>query len=118
MEAARGASETSAPLSRKVLKKKSAGTAGAEIALVNFASDRAINVHHTASVSVHRLPSSSFSRLLLSLSLSLLPQPSAPRPSSPAAAPVNVSVPRNFARPPRLPLFVKRLQKATLIMTD
>lgn len=61
-----GRCETGTPLSRKVLKKKSAGTAVVEIALVNFASVRAINVHHTSSVSVQRLLSPSFSSFLSS----------------------------------------------------
>lgn len=56
------------------VKKKSAGTAEAEIVPVNFASVHAINVHHTGSVSVHRLLASSFSRLL-ARTLPTTPQP-------------------------------------------
>lgn len=41
----------------RCVKKKSAGTGRAEIAVVNFAPVQAINVHHTASASVQRLSS-------------------------------------------------------------
>ena len=56
----------------RCVKKKSAGTGGAEIAVVNFAPVQVINVHHTASASVQRL-SSSFLPSFLPFFLSFAP---------------------------------------------
>lgn len=57
----------------RCVKKKSAGTGGAEIAVVNFAPVQVINVHHTASASVQRL-SSSFLPSFLPFFLSFAPR--------------------------------------------